>query len=100
MTKMLAITAAALFTVSAEAADSYSEFTAGNPDSGHERITYEGVTATQPGVGSTIDRYQGLGQGNPDLFTLDIEATADARHADSERPDIYGSFSGNPDLSF
>ncbi len=100
MTKTIAIAAAALFTAGAQAADSYRQFTAGNPDSGHEVVTYAGATAVQPGVGSDFDRYQGIARGNPDLFEVGLDADTNPERARSERPDIYGPFGGNPDLSY
>jgi predicted membrane-bound mannosyltransferase len=100
MTKTIAITALALFSLSAQAADSYREFTAGNPDSSNPLIKYESVTAVQPGIGSDIDRYQGIGRGNPDLFNVDLEAAFNRERERSERPNIYGPLSRNPDLSF
>lgn len=95
----LAIAAAALLTAGAQAADSYTQFTAGNPDSARQRITYEGRTAVAPSIGSSLDRYQGIAQGNSDLFSVDRSAAFNREHARSERPDIYGPFGGNPDLS-
>lgn len=51
----------------------------------------------QPGVGSAIDRYHGLADGNPDLFAVDIGQPG---RAGVERPDIYGPFGKSPDLSY
>jgi hypothetical protein len=99
MTKTLAMTAAALFAVSAQAADSYRQFTAGNPDIAGNRTGYEGVTAMQPGVGSDIDRYQNFGNGNPDLFDVDLTGVQSGRDR-SGRPDIYGPFGKSPDLGY
>jgi len=100
MTKTIAIAAAMLFTAGAQAADSYEALTTGNPDSGSGLIKYEGVTAVQPGVGSQVDRYQGIGQGNSDLFSVDVDAAFNQERKRSERPNIYGPFDGNPDLSY
>lgn len=100
MTKTLIIAAAILFTAGAQAADSYRELTAGNPDSGSGLIKYEGVTAVQPSVGSDVDRYQGIGRGNSDLFNVDLDAAFNRERERSERPDIYGPFGGSPDLSY
>jgi predicted membrane-bound mannosyltransferase len=100
MTKTIAIAAAALFTAGAQAADSYQQFTAGNPDSSNPLIKYEGVTAVQPGVGSDVDRYQGIGRGNSDLFDVDLDAAFNRESERSERPNIYGPFGGSPDLSY
>jgi len=99
MTKTIAITAALLFSAGAQAADSYRQFTAGNPDIGGGHISYEGVTAVQPGVGSDFDRYHGLADGNQDLFSVDVDRDQAPRHS-GERPDIYGPFGRNPDLSY
>lgn len=95
MTKLILTTAAVLFTVSAQAADSYQQFIQNNPDSDNSRARYTGVQAQPPGVGADINRYQGLGEGNPDLFEMDL-----GRSPKSETPDIYGAAEGNPDLSF
>lgn len=100
MTKTLAIAAATLFATGAQAADSYQQFTAGNPDIGARGISYADVTAVQPGVGSSVDRYQGIAQGNSDLFSVDLGTTTDRVGTRSERPDIYGPFGGSPDLSY
>ncbi|WP_295881543.1 hypothetical protein [uncultured Thiohalocapsa sp.] len=100
MTKTLAIAAAVLFTAGAQAADSYRALTAGNPDSSNPLIKYEGVTAVQPGVGSDVDRYQGIARGNSDLFNVDLDAAFNQERGSSERPDIYGPFGGSLDLSY
>jgi len=97
MTKTLAIAGAALFATGAQAADSYRQFTAGNPDIGAERISYAGITAVQPGVGSDIARYHGLADGNPDLFAVDLGQPG---RQGVERVDIYGPFGKSPDLSY
>jgi len=95
MTKLILTTAALLFTVSAHAADSYQQFIQDNPDSDNSRAVYTGVQAQPPGVGADINRYQGVGTGNPDLFEIDL-----GRSPKSQTPEIYGSAEGNPDLSF
>jgi hypothetical protein len=99
MTKFLPIAAAALLATGAQAADSYRQFTAGNPDIGSSRTGYEGVTAVQPGIGADVDRYHGIGDGNPDLFAIELEGV-DTDADRSERPDIYGPFGASPDLSY
>jgi hypothetical protein len=95
MTKLILTTAAVLFTVSAHAADSYQQFVQGNPDSDNTRAHYTGVQAQPPGVGADISRYQGFGEGNPDLFEIEL-----GRSPKSQSPEIYGAAEGNPDLSF
>jgi len=97
MIKTLAISAALLVGAGAQAADSYEQFTAGNPDVRSGDIGYQGVTAVQPGVGSDIDRYHGIATGNSDLFAVDLEQ---ARRDSGERPDIYGPFGKSPDLTY
>jgi hypothetical protein len=100
MTKTLSIAlAAALFTAGAQAADSYRQFTAGNPDIRGGVIKYEGVTAVQPGVGSDFDRYHGLADGNGDLFSVD-RALLQAPSNNGPRPDIYGPFGKSPDIGY
>jgi hypothetical protein len=50
-------------------------------------------------VGTDRDRYQGIAEGNADLFDVDLGADlgASGSHA---RPDIYGPFGASPDLSY
>lgn len=95
MTKTLIATATLLFAVSAHAADSRQYFISGNPDSDNNRAFYEEVTAMPRSVGTDRDRYQGIAEGNADLFGVDLGASP--AH---ERPDIYGPFGASPDLSF
>lgn len=94
--KTIIATAAILFTASAQASDSLQQFTDGNPDSDNSRHIYMDVTAMQPSVGADLDRYQGIGRGNPDLFKGSIGSSTE--HQDA--PDIYGPFGASPDLSY
>jgi len=96
MTKLITVTAAALFfAASAQAADTYHDFLDGNPDSDNTRVGYIGVTAAPPSVGADLDRYHALDDGNPDLFSVELGTSAR-----SEDPDIYGTFGGSPDLAY
>lgn len=95
MTKTLTATATLLIAVSAHAADSREQFISGNPDSDNNRAFYEDVTAMPRSVGTDRDRYQGIAEGNADLF--DVNLGASGSH---ERPDIYGPFGASPDLSY
>jgi hypothetical protein len=99
MTKTLIATATLLIAVSAHAADSREQFISGNPDSDNKRAFYEDVTAMPRSVGTDRDRYQGIAEGNADLFDVDLGADpgASGSHA---RPDIYGPFGASPDLSY
>lgn len=101
MTKTkIAIAAAALMvSAGAYASDSYRQFTAGNPDSSNDRSGYQGVAAVQPSVGADIDRYHGIGDGNPDLFSVDLGGGRPAAGS-GELPEIYGPFGRSPDLSY
>ena len=95
MTKTLLATATNLIATSVHAADSRQQFIDGNPDSDNSRGFYSGLTAVQPGVGSDIDRYQGIGDDNPDLFNVELGPSPR-----NERPEIYGAFGASPDLSY
>ena len=95
MTKTVLATGAFLFATSIQAADSRQQFVMDNPDTDNSRGFYQGVTAVQPGVGADLDRYQGVADDNPDLFAVDLGTSPP-----NELPDIYGSFGGNPDVSY
>ena len=88
--------AATLFATSVSASDIYNGFGQGNSDL---QVSHSGtssqVTATQPGVGSSIDRYHGWADGNPDLFR-DSQHSTTVSH--SSPADVYRGFSGNQDL--
>lgn len=97
MKTIITAVAATLFTAAAttaSAADFYKGF-AGNPDLVRQ---YNAVApiAVQPGVGSDIDRYQGVADGNADLFNVMIEGRA----SNGDAPRIYSGAQGNPDLAF
>ena len=96
MTKFLTATAALLLAGSVQAAESYQQFVRGS-EADNERTIYAGVTALQPGVGATLDRYQGIGDGNPDLFGVDLGSSPTTQ---TDRPDIYGPFRDGNDLSY
>lgn len=95
MIKTILATTAILFAASIQAADSRQEFVMGNPDSDNSHAHYQGVTAVQPGVGADLQRYQGIADDNPDLFTIDLGMSPA-----TDRPDIYGPFGSSPDLSY
>ena len=88
--------AAVLFTAGVHAGDVYHGLAQGNPDLIDRHQPVDVMAATQPSVGDSFDRYQGIGDGNTDLFkgdgSLDRESTG--------RPDIYTNGAGNPDLRF
>jgi hypothetical protein len=93
MNRLTAAIAATLFVTAAGADDIYQGFAAGNPDLRAEANDFIGDTVIQRGVGDSIDRYQGLADGNDDLFPR-FEAPVN----DAEGPHFYGGFEGNPDL--
>lgn len=95
MKTIITAAAASLFAASVSAGSIYNGFEQGNPDlaSGYSSSD-RAITASQPGVGSSIDRYHGWGDGNPDLFE-DKQATSVSRSAPA---DVYRGFAGNPDL--
>lgn len=79
--------------------DIYFGLADGNPDlyrggPTSERRTEERI-GVQPGIGDRVDIYHGLGRGNPDLFS----PVRDGR-VHGARPDIYGGFGDNHDLSY
>lgn len=94
MTKTIITAAAILFAASVQATDSRKQFISGNPDSDNSR-DYQGVTAAPPSFGAHIDRYQGIDDGNPDLFAVDLGVSPS-----HDRPDIYGALGDSPDLSY
>jgi hypothetical protein len=104
MTKTITMTAptfaiAAVLSLSAGGAlagDAYQVFTAGNPDSNGNRSELLDVVAAPPGVGTDIDRYQGIADGNGDL-TFEIGPHMSREH---ELPGIYSGFGGYPDAQF
>jgi hypothetical protein len=96
MTRFLTATAALLLAGSLQAAESYQQFVRGS-EADNERTFYAGVTALQPGVGATLDRYQGIGDGNPDLFSVGLGSSL---KTNTGRPDIYGPFRDGNELSY
>ncbi|WP_462322847.1 hypothetical protein [Halochromatium sp.] len=96
----LTATLLTLAAAGANAADAYQGLSADHPDLNSQPARIEdgfGVRAIQPGIGSQIDRYQGIAEGNADLFNVRFDGPA---QANGERPAIYGGAQGNPDLSF
>ena len=96
MAKTILATAAFLFATSIQAADSRQQFVMDNPDTDNSRGFYQGVTAIQSGVGAALDRYQGVADGNADLFNVML----DGQSSSHETPQIYAGAEGNPDLAF
>ncbi|MGB5830501.1 MAG: hypothetical protein WBG92_00720 [Thiohalocapsa sp.] len=97
MKTLITAIAATLFTAAAttvSAAEVYQGF-AGNPDLIHQYNAVETV-AVQPGIGSDVDRYHGIADGNSDLFNVMIEGPTNG----GDPPRIYSGAQGNPDLSF
>jgi hypothetical protein len=91
---------ALLFATSIHAGSTYDDFTEGNPEFSGGRIGYHGVAAVQPSVGSDVSRYQGIADGNPDLFSVNLDAGEFTGNDSQPRPDIYGAFGASPDLSY
>jgi hypothetical protein len=86
--------AATFFAAGVNATDIYHGFERGNPDLLGAWAKSEQVTAAQPGVGASFDRYNGWADGNPDIFRSTPSASRP-----SQSPDHYGTFNdGNPDL--
>lgn len=96
MKSLTAAVAATLFAAGVGAADLYHGLDEGNSDLSSLRSTSGSVVATQPGVGDSVDRYQGWADGNPDLFEVDPSGPTDS----GSDPDIYMNLSGSPDLHF
>lgn len=94
MKTIVTTAAAALFAANVTAADFYHGLDEGNSDLSTPRYSAADVAGVQPSVGDSVDRYHGLADGNPDLF----KASGTTKSTDD--PDIYNSFSGNPDLQF
>lgn len=99
-TTTIIASAALLLASGVHAGSAYDEFTAGNPEFSGGRLGYQGVAAVQPSVGADINRYQGIGDGNPDLFSVDLDAAELTGNDNRPRPDIYGPFGASPDLSY
>ena len=98
MKTIITTIAATLFAASASVSASgiYNDFGQGNPDLNASH--YDGssqIAASQPGVGSSFDRYRGWADGNPDLFD-DRQGSTTVGH--SSTVDVYRGFSGNQDL--
>ncbi len=98
ITNTLTATLLTLAAAGASAADVYQGLGAGHPDLNSQPQGRSFATsAMQPGVGSQIDRYQGIAEGNADLFNVRLDGPAERS---GERPVIYSGAQGNPDLSF
>lgn len=95
ITKTLIAAAALTAAFSAQAADSRQQFVAGNPDSDAGGMPYHGAQAVQPSIDAGLSRYQGIDNGNRDLFGVSLGGSAD-----HQRPNIYGPFGASPDLTF
>ena len=98
MTKTILATAvsATLFTAAAtvSAANVYQGF-ADNPDLVRQYNTVD-TTAMQSGIGSDVNRYQGVADGNADLSNVMLDGQSNSHEA----PQIYAGAEGNPDLAF
>lgn len=88
--------AATMFTIGVNAGDVYHGLEQGNPDLAAQWMRAEDVTAVQPSIGDTVEPYQGIADGNPDVCKSDRTGYT----GKCEDPEIYGSVSGNPDLAF
>jgi hypothetical protein len=97
MKTILTAAAVTLFAASVSAGSIYHGFERGNPDLSSSIRTHSGsVTAAQPGVGASFDRYHGWADGNPDLFS---GQPTSAPMGHSGPADVYhGWADGNPDL--
>ncbi len=72
MRSLILVVTAFLFATAVGAEDSdgtYNGLSAGNPDLFADSVGKDEVTATQPGIGGSIDSYRGFEVGNPGLFT-------------------------------
>ncbi len=96
MKRYAAIIALASFATAAVADGIYQQFSEGNSDLSTQPNHYVG--ATQRGVGASVDRYQGWADGNGDLFKSSDAGITDPQMSDHQSPDVYRSFSDNPDL--
>jgi hypothetical protein len=94
--KTIITAAAVLFAANASGADIYQNLGEGNSDLPTQRVSAEDFAGVQPSIGDSVSRYQGWADGNPDLFKADRSGPTSA----GSEPDIYQSFSGNPDLQF
>lgn len=96
MKTIITAVAVTFFTATVSAANFYHGLDAGNSDLSLQRLSADDFTGVQPSIGDTVDRYQGWGHGNPDLFNSDENVRTDS----GEDPNIYRNVSGNPDLNF
>lgn len=95
MNKYVATIFATIFAGSVSAADAYQDLTRGNPDSYVNAASGSEMSGVQPGVGDSLNRYNGWDDGHPDLFKGDFD-----NYAGTQDPDIYGVLGGSPDLDF
>ena len=94
MKTIIATIAATLFATGASAVEIYQGL--GSPDLSNQRVSAQDFAGVQPSIGDRVDLYHGLADGNADLFKTERSGPSDSGDA----PDIYSSFSGNPDLQF
>ena len=92
MKRLLAVIASSFFAAGISAADIYHGFGDGNSDLTNQRLSADDFTGVQPGVGDSVQRYQGWAEGNPDLFK------ASGTTNSTNDPNIYMGVSENPDL--
>ena len=67
MKAIIAASAAALFATSAGAVDIYKDMGFGNADVSQGSYEEVNAVAVQPSIGDGVDRFQGFGDGNPDV---------------------------------
>jgi hypothetical protein len=96
MKRLIVVIASSFFAAGVSAADIYYGLGDGNSDLSTQRLSAEDFVGVQPSIGDSAERYQGWADGNPDLFKADRSGPSGA----GSNPDIYGSFSENPDLQF
>jgi hypothetical protein len=95
MKTLIAAVATGLFAAQVGAYDVYHGLEQGNSDLSSQKVSAADLLGVQPSIGDSTDRYQGLADGNPDLFK-----TVPGQSAQSEDPRIYQGFGGNSDLSY
>ena len=98
MKRLFAVIATSFFAAGVGANDVYGDFGDGNADLSDQHRPQNHVTAVQPSIGDSFDRYQGWADGNGDLFRSSAAGIADPTMSEHQLPDVYRDFGDDPDL--
>lgn len=100
MNRLIAVFTAMLFVASASASHVYHGLAEKDSNLYGYGRDDGGVVGVQPGIGDRVDIYGGFGRGNKDLSPNPFRGGTNVPNPDTELPQIYQGFSGDPNLSW